>query len=72
MFNSPKTLEEAMSYRYRQWAGSPNGSKYNPKQCAYEVHDAEYRSCLHHQCERKPGHGVAGLYCKQHAKLVKE
>jgi len=66
MFNPPKTREEAEKYRYNQWAGNPNGWKFNPKQCAYEA-------CCNfdfYQCSRPSGHGPDGLYCKQHARMV--
>jgi len=64
----PKTLEEAKAKRYGTWAGSPDGNAYDPDQCAYEV----YSAWGFYQCSRKNGHGINGLYCKQHAKMVKE
>lgn len=66
MFNPPMTKEEAARYRYGQWVGWPHGFAYNQSRCAYEVGDAGFR----HQCNRKPGHGPDGLYCKQHARMV--
>jgi len=65
----PKTQAEALAYRYNQWAGNPGGWDLNPMRCAYEL----YRHPLSHgsQCSRKPGKGPDGLYCGQHAKMVK-
>ena len=62
----PMTREEAENPRYRVWAGKPNGYPYDPARCAADVADGD-RSCLFHQCIRKPGHGPDDLYCKQHA-----
>lgn len=53
-------------HRYGKWAAYPNGHKFEPACCAYEV-GGKYLSA---QCSRKPGHGPDGLYCKQHAKKV--
>lgn len=69
MLDYPKTLEEACKNRYRVWGGSPKGTPFDPTCCAYNVHD-EGRSCLSHQCNRKPGKGAGGLYCGIHAKCV--
>lgn len=41
-------------------------SKYRPEHCAESVHERG-RGCQLYQCQRKPGHGPEGLYCKQHA-----
>lgn len=65
----PKTLEDAMKYRYNRWAGNPKGNEYQPDRCAYEVHERG-RGILFYQCARRNGYGPAGLYCKQHAKIV--
>ena len=68
MFNTPKTLEEAYKCKYRDWVGNPGGNPYDLKKCAYEVWPSP--GYLSDQCSRKNGHGPAGLYCKQHAKMV--
>jgi len=65
-----KTLEEAKKYRYGQWAGNPEGQKYQEGRCAYEVQDSV--SGRFYQCLRKNGYGINDLYCKQHAKIVEE
>ena len=52
--------------RYRQWAGSPNGTREDITRCVAKV--PEERTPLFNQCRRKRGHGEGGLYCKQHAK----
>lgn len=65
----PQTLEEATKKRYGVWAGRPKGSPYSPEQCAFQVFPGR---SIHYQCVRKPGHGIAKLYCKQHAQKVEE
>lgn len=67
MITPPQTAEQAAKYRYNTWAGEPKGQKYKPSQCAYECYAG---IAQFYQCPRKPGHGPAGLYCKQHAKIV--
>jgi hypothetical protein len=70
MLDVPKTLDEAKKYRYGTWAGNPKGADYNEGSCAYEVSDSD--GWHYYQCSRKNGHGPEGIYCKQHAKKVKE
>ena len=65
---NPITLEEAMRKAYcgpRQ----PVGSFYGPERCAFTV--AQRFRVGVKQCSRRPGHGPANLYCKQHARMVK-
>ena len=69
MFDPPKTLKEAKKFKYGTWAGNPKGSSYQDGYFFYEVYPND-RICIPHQCLRKNGHGPAGLYCKQHAKMV--
>lgn len=69
MLNTPKTLEEAKAYKYTKWSANLIGNPYNESFCAYEVWP-QTTSCFPYQCSRKNGHGPAGLYCKQHAKMV--
>ena len=69
MISPPKSRKEAETFSYGNWAGKPDGHKYDPKQCAYEV-PCGGRSVLFHQCVKKPGHGPDGIYCKQHAKRL--
>lgn len=69
MFNPPMTSKEAASYRYGEWAGRPQGERYNHERCAYETMTDHF---IFRQCRRYPGHGPAKLYCRQHAKIVKE
>jgi len=68
MFNDPKTLEEAQKTRYGVTTPNPNGWPYKDGRCAYEVWNANGWGS--HQCFCKNGHGINGLYCKQHAKIV--
>lgn len=53
---------------YNKWAGNPKGVKEAPSRCIAEVSN-DGRNVLFHQCLRKRGHGVNGLFCKQHSKL---
>lgn len=69
MIDYPKTIEEARQYKYRQWAGNPNGNPYRNGFCAWEVWPND-RGGLPHQCHKKSGYGINGLYCKQHAKIL--
>ncbi len=69
MFNPPKTIKEAKAYRYHKWAGNPNGRAYKEGFCSWQVWEVG-RAITSHQCSRKNGHGPAGLYCRQHAKMV--
>lgn len=70
MFIGPKTKEKAEKYRYGIWDEDRQGTAYNPNQCAAEAWN-ENKVPMFYQCSRKPGHGPAGLYCKQHSKMVK-
>lgn len=49
---------------YGQWAGNPKGKREDKTRCIVEVWD----NYIGHQCSRKRGYGIDGLYCKQHAK----
>jgi hypothetical protein len=62
----PTTLEEARKHAYGAWSGS-RGFRYREGRCAFEVFPNK-RGALHHQCERRNGHGLNGLWCRQHAK----
>jgi len=54
--------------RYNQWAGNPAGTPENPTRCIVEVRPNDLGGYAHrHQCGRKRGHGIDGLYCKQHS-----
>lgn len=68
MYNAPKTIEEARARRYGAWSGNPDGHAYDESQCAEEVSSHDGRMTNYYQCQRKPGHGPGGLYCKAHAK----
>src|SRR3990167_669081 len=61
-------IEVKMAYLYNRWGGNPGGRAFNPMRCAMEV----FRGIgWQHQCSHKPGKGPGGLYCGQHAKMVK-
>lgn len=51
---------------YGAWAGHPNGTPEDETRCIEEVATRE-RWITWHQCFRKRGHGIDGLFCKQHA-----
>lgn len=55
---------------YGKWAGNPKGQKEDPLRCIKEIQPQD--SWHFAQCRRKRGHGPKGLYCKQHAKMLKE
>ena len=65
MFGLFKTRAEAEKFRYNRWSGNPKGTLYDPARCCEEVSDGG-RMMTTHQCNKKPGHGPDGLYCKQH------
>ena len=71
MINYPKTLGEAEAHRYDVWSGNPSGYAFDPARCAGGVY---HRFGFGHtlQCERPPGRGPGGLYCKGHAKKIAE
>lgn len=69
--HEPKTIEEARAKRYGVWAGSA-GEPYDESRCAEEVSDNDSRFPHFYQCSRRPGHGLAGLYCKAHARQYEE
>lgn len=50
--------------RYGEWAGNPRGFPENLALCVHEVFSGWYGR----QCTRRRGHGLDGLYCKQHAR----
>jgi len=60
MNNPPKTIEEARAHRFGRY-----GHRYCENECAFEIQDY-----AKHQCSRRKGHGINGLYCKQHAKII--
>lgn len=62
MKNPPKTIEEARAYPYFH-------NRYQESRCAYEVGELPY-FIPWWQCSRRNGHGINGLYCKQHAEIV--
>lgn len=59
---NPTTRAQAQRLRYNKWGGSPQGTPYNPDNCAASVWSRHKLQCHH-----RPGHGPDGLYCKQHA-----
>lgn len=68
--NGPRTREEALKYRYAEWAGQPNGIAFDPARCAWEMWES--RSFIGHQCHQKSGKGPDGLFCRWHAKKAVE
>ena len=54
--------------RYNEWAGNPDGNLEITSRCIVEVMDGYH----FYQCQRNRGHGVDGLFCKQHSKTYNE
>ena len=52
---------------YGSWAGNPKGVPEDKDRCIERV--LGVREWVSHQCSRKRGYGIDGLYCKQHAKI---
>jgi len=63
----PRTKEQVMACKYCTWAGNQTGVPYKDNQCDWEVWP-DY-GWIPHPCSRKNGHGINGLYCKQHTKI---
>lgn len=58
---------EKMSKRiYGQWAGNKKGTPEDETRCIKEVYPVD-SFMIPHQCRRKRGYGLKGLFCKQHA-----
>lgn len=53
--------------RYGAWAGDPKGVPEDKAQCIEEIWPRD-NIWSPYQCQRKRGHGIDGLYCRQHAK----
>lgn len=58
--------------RYGQWSGNEKGVAEDHTKCVEEVHANWTMWPIYVQCSRKRGHGPLGLYCKQHAKKLKD
>ena len=54
--------------RYGCWSGKPNGNPEDESKCIVQVSGTGMKGFIGKQCSRKRGHGLDGLYCKQHAK----
>jgi hypothetical protein len=52
------------------WAGNPEGTLENKLRCIAIVPDSG-DSRLSHQCSNKRGKGKDGLYCGNHARLLR-
>lgn len=53
--------------RYGAWSGRSDGFREDVTLCIESVY-ASGRILIDHQCRRRRGHGLDGLYCAQHAK----
>ncbi len=60
-----KTHKEAQAHRYGSWGGNPKGESYVEGKCAEEISTRD-QFAVYYQCTRNNGHGIEGLYCKQH------
>lgn len=54
---------------YNRWAGNEQGTQEDVTRCIAAV-GVGGRSPLSHQCYRKRGYGLDGLYCSQHAGML--
>lgn len=59
-------VERSKGRRYGVWAGNPRGAAEDKARCIAEVPNPP--SWVDVQCSRKRGHGLDGMYCKQHAR----
>ena len=67
MADYPCTLEEAQQRRY----GPAGLCAYEPRRCAQRVMlSGGWPVKYEVQCSRRNGYGPAGLYCKQHARIM--
>lgn len=68
MADYPRTLEEAQQLRY----GPAGLSAYLAGRCSHPVKAYLWSGEPQYdvQCSRRNGYGPAGLYCKQHARIV--
>jgi hypothetical protein len=57
---------------YGRWAGEPKGREEDVTRCIEEVFPSGYGGggIIPYQCQRKRGHGPAGLFCKQHGRIA--
>lgn len=62
---TPTREERIKEIRGRYYAPPAHMIPYNPSFCAGTVPNSEWPAP---QCRNKPGHGLGGLFCKQHAK----
>lgn len=51
---------------YGVWNGNPKGKKEDITKCIEEIWSDGWIS---RQCSRERGHGIEGVYCKQHSKI---
>jgi hypothetical protein len=74
MIDPPRTRAEAEKRRYAYRVYRPEGLRFSPSRCAWEVFrlfdDDGEKVLLPGQCRHHPGHGPEGLYCRQHARKV--
>lgn len=57
-----------MARRYGVWAGNPQGVSEHAARCIVEVLNRD--GWVPHQCYRKRGYGLEGLYCFQHTRMA--
>lgn len=50
---------------YGRWAGEPKGHPEDKERCVAQVQHWPHH--IRNQCSRRRGHGILGLFCKQHA-----
>jgi hypothetical protein len=62
--NQPLTVEQIKARRYECFIEDHPTKPWTPGQCA----GFAGRGLNLFRCKRKDGHGIGGLFCKQHAK----
>lgn len=62
-----RTNNSSTLRRYDQWPGNLKGIPEDTARCVQEVRSPGAWP-HYHQCSRKRGFGMNGLYCRQHAK----
>lgn len=68
---NPSSRAEAEKASYGRRYGSDTGRKYDPLKCAESVRN-NGRWPSFHQCNRKPGFGPDGIFCKAHDPVAKK
>lgn len=78
MFLPPETLGAARQERYGYCPEEPDGAPFTTTRCAFPIdvrvwdEETDRINLVQMQCSSRPSKGPAGLYCRRHAKIVRE